>query len=213
MIYDQVNPQSPIRQGDIFRRIPRVDLSLASLAVVDEDESYRKTSWRDALADNDNGSAIAALLPIKPVDAIVITQNCDAARGEYLCLCQIDTFLLAIGQKDPPKNSEKWQSLIVKKGREMPRLFYLPADSSLGFSEPMAADFRVILRIPRNDLDDLRDHRAGRLNETAFEHFRESLAHFFRRYAYNEWYPLTKEQFEAYAKACGEPVTPFRWQE
>lgn len=213
MIYDQVDAQSPIRQGDIFRRIPRVDLSLAALAIVGEDDSYRKTSWRDALADNDNGSPIAALLPIKPVDAIVITQNCDAVRGEYLCLCQIDAFLPSIGQSEPPKSADKWQSLIIKKAREMPRLFYLPPDPSLGFLESMAADFRVLLRIPRTDLEDLRDHRIARLNHESFEHFRESLAHYFRRYAYNEWYPLTKEQYEAYAKACGESVKPYPWQE
>jgi len=213
MIYALVDRQADIRQGDIFRRIPRVDLSLTRLAVVDDDETYRDTSWRDALADSEDGTAITALLPIKPVDAIVITQNCDAARGEYLCLCQIENFLLASGQTDPPANANKWQSLIVRKGREMPRLFYLPADASVGFSVPMVTDFRVILRIPRIELCELRDQRAGRLNETAFEHFRESLANYFRRYAYNEWYPLTKEQFEAYAKACCEPVAPYPWQE
>jgi len=40
----------------------------------------------------------------------------------------------------------------------------------------------------------------------------EALAHFFRRYAYNEWYPLTKEEFAAYAADCPEPVAPYSWQ-
>jgi hypothetical protein len=121
--------------------------------------------------------------------------------------------LTTIGQKDPPKNHDKWQSLIIKKGREMPRLFYLPADTIPDFDKPKAADLRVILRVPRTDLETLREHRVCRLNAEAVEHFRETLAHYFRRYAFNEWYPLTKEQFEAYSTACPEPVKAYPWQE
>jgi hypothetical protein len=29
---------------------------------------------------------------------------------------------------------------------------------------------------------------------------------------YNEWYPLTKDQFEAYSAHCEEPLEPFPWQ-
>jgi len=54
--------------------------------------------------------------------------------------------------------------------------------------------------------------RVGRLNEVASEHFRERIGGFFRRYAYDEWYPLDKAEFEAYRKEKPEPVEPFDWQ-
>ena len=57
----------------------------------------------------------------------------------------------------------------------------------------------------------MRELRVGRLKDMANEHFREKLASFFRRYAYNAWYPLTKEEFEAYEKE--NPGTePYNWQ-
>ena len=37
MIYEAVAPDEPIRQGDIFRNIPRVDFSLAALPVMESD--------------------------------------------------------------------------------------------------------------------------------------------------------------------------------
>ena len=49
------------------------------------------------------------------------------------------------------------------------------------------------------------------LNAVAMEHFREVLSNFFRRYAFNEWYPLTTEEFKSYDEQCG-PVAPFDWQ-
>jgi hypothetical protein len=207
MIYERVDIGRPIKQGDIFRHVPRVDLSLAAIPVV-EDEGTHEARWLDI----PQNSEITAILTVKSVTGIVITQNCDAQRGEYLCLAQIDPFIHVIGHNAPPKNADKWQSLIIQQARTNSRLFYLPADRSLGFNEPMVVDFRIIIRVPRHDVEDLRSERCGTLNATANDHFRETLAHFFRRYAYNEWYPLAKDQFEAYADRCGEPVEPFPWQ-
>lgn len=39
----------------------------------------------------------------------------------------------------------------------------------------------------------------------------ESIAQYFRRYPYDEWYPLTNEDFLEYNKEKG-PVEPFEWQ-
>src|SRR5437773_76863 len=109
MIYTRVDAEVPIRQGDIFRGIPRIDCSLGRLAILDEDDSHREVSWSEILRENAYDT-VTALLPLKPVQAIVITQNCDAVRGEYLCLCEIDEFLSATGKKDkPPSNSKKWE--------------------------------------------------------------------------------------------------------
>lgn len=215
MIYEIPPPDSPISQGDIFRGVPRVEISLDALSVLEEDEQLEQKAWKDILSASDphQPPTVTAILPIKPVLAIVITQNCDAARGHSLSLCEIDSFLTEKEKAQPPTNAKKWQSKIVKDIRQIPRLFYLPADQSIGIDEKKAVDFRSVLRVTRTDLEAMRDHRIGRLNHVATEHFRESLAQFFRRYPVNEWYPLTKEEFEAYAlEAKPEEVEPYPWQ-
>jgi hypothetical protein len=141
-----------------------------------------------------------------------VTQNCDAARGQFICLAQVDPFLEATG-RTAPATPKKWEKLIIDHSRSAPRFFYLPPDVAFGFTEPMAADFRIILRVSRIDLETLRTtRRIGRLKEVARDHFRENLAYFFRRYAFNEWYPLTLEQFQAYAEDRDEHLDPFPWQ-
>lgn len=162
MIYESVNVEDPITQGDIFRNIPRVDFSLESMAVAEGDEEdleLHHTTWRDALEGAAPTKPISVLLPIKPVTAIVITQNCDAARGEYLCLCEISEYLSATGQETAPRNPDKWQSFILRASRTNHRFFYLPEDPQRGFAARSAVDFRVILRMPRVDLERLKDHR------------------------------------------------------
>ena len=207
MIYETIGPEEPIKQGDIFHHVPRVDFDLSNLAVVD-DEQTRETSWQDF----QNGGEITAVLTIKSVTGIVVTQNCDARRGEYLYLCQVDPFLAVLAQATPPKGPEKWQRLILTTARTNHRLYYLPGDEKVGFSEPMVADFRIVIRVSRNDLEELRENRVGRLNDVAIEHFRESFSQYFRRYAYDEWYPLSKDQFDTYAAAYREAIEPYPWQ-
>ena len=76
-------------------------------------------------------------------------------------------------------------------------------DAAFGLGARSAVDFRVVLPVPRLDLESMRDLRIARLNQVAREHFREALSHFFRRYAFNEWYPLNREEFNAYAEQAG----------
>ena len=209
MIYEQLNPSEPIQQGDIFRHVPFVDLTLSTVVTVDAEEQ-RETDWRHIIAGGDS-SRVAAILPIRSVLGIVITQNCDAVRGRYIAVSEILPFVSVLRQT-APKDPKGWQSLITKACRDNLRLFYLPADPEFGFSDRMAADFGVITPVPRQGLEDLREHRLGRLNEESYEHFRETLSQFFRRYPYDEWYPLTREEFEAYARSKPEPVTPRPWQ-
>lgn len=218
MIYERVSPESPIQQGDLFRCVPRVEMSLAQIPVIDGLQT-RQTSWRELVKSSsvgqfpENAQPVAAVLAIKPVLAIAITQNCDAARARDLCLCQVDKFLTVVGQKEAPQNSKKWQSLIIRMMRTNPKFFYLPEDSVFGINERMAADFRVIIRVAREDLEAMRaDYRIARLKPLATEHFRESLSFFFRRYAFNEWYPLTPDEFQAYKGESQEPVDPYAWQ-
>ena len=216
MIYELVRGDADIRQGDIFRSIPRVDISLASLPVMEKDGELNETSWQDFIDEPEGDRALSVILPVRPVDAIVITQDCDCARGEYVSLCQIERYVEVAGlSASPPKDDEAWRRKIVKGMSEQPRLFYLPIDPRMGIPERMAVDFRVVLPVRRTDLESLRRSRIGRLNSVAYEHFRESLAQFFRRYPVNVWYPLSVAEFGKYSESIKPPEkkpSPYPWQ-
>jgi hypothetical protein len=117
-----------------------------------------------------------------------------------------------MNQSSPPKTAKAWQSLLMRMSRQNPRFFYLPEAAQFGLAARSAADFRVVLPVPRTDLETMRDLRIARLNPVAREHFREALSHFFRRYAFNEWYPLTREEFAVYKDQADEDVPAFDWQ-
>ena len=228
MIYERVDAGTAIRQGDIFHGLPRVDISLADLAVVSRDPStnsleHRVMSWSDALSDPNTAESresedettqlVRAVLPVSVVSAIVITQDCDAERADDLSLCEID--LLSAIQKDTANwtSTKRWAGFLTKQASDHVRWFYLPPDPDFSFQDRMAVDFRSIIRLPKPDIEALRTARVGRLNKVAYEHFREKVAHFFRRYPYDPWYPLTSEELAEYSKGLSEPVRPFPWQE
>ena len=75
----------------------------------------------------------------------------------------------------------------------------------------MGVDFQDVFTVPRLDLEELRRQRRGRLDGVAEAHFRERIAEFFRSYGYDEWYPLNREEFEAYERDHHGTV-PFPWQ-
>ena len=77
---------------------------------------------------------------------------------------------------------------------------------------PAESAIHVVFHIFRDDLEkNVKELRRGRLNKIAFQHYRESIAQYFRRYPYDEWYPLNNEEFEEYNLNKG-PVDPFEWQ-
>jgi hypothetical protein len=227
MIYDSVDETETIRQGDIFRNLPRVDISLKELAVLastSEGESVEEMSWEEAIRDSNASEVIGtdtdketllirAILPVCPVDAIVITQDCDAARAVVLSLCEITSlFDMNKGMKTVTSVS-KWARELSKGESDSVRYFYLPPDAKYGFTERKAVDFRSIIRLPQPHIDQLKTFRIGRLKTVPYEHFREKIAQFFRRYPYDPWYPLNKEEFEAYAKDYPPgSIKPFEWQ-
>jgi hypothetical protein len=106
---------------------------------------------------------------------------------------------------------KKWKNIITQQARINQKWFYLPPDEKVGFAQKMGVDFLVTLRVPRVDLETLRSLRKGRLNAIADEHFRERIAEFFRRYPYDEWYPLNKEELQAYVEEYPD-AKPFPWQ-
>ena len=102
--------------------------------------------------------------------------------------------------------------IVIESEYENRPQVYLPPNKEIGFFEKMAVDFMMTLRVPRADLEELRDLRRGRLNEIADEHFRERISEFFRRYPYDEWYPLDREELKAYLDEYPD-AKPFPWQQ
>lgn len=209
MIYEYPDVNAPIRQGDIFVGLPRVETSLGRIAVLEADGSTTERDWREiALQEKE----ITALLGVRPVVAIVATQDCDATHGQDITLCEIRPFQLVERKAAQTTAPKKWKNILTQHARINQKWFYLPPDPRVGFRDKMAVDFMVTLRVPRGELEGLRDFRKGRLNPLADEHFRERIAEFFRRYPYDEWYPLNSEELDAYRQEYPD-VQPFPWQQ
>jgi len=212
MIYERLDADAPIRQGDIFRNIPKIiDFSTDAMSVVDKDDQISIRSWEDLIAEEGFPGSVETIVAVEPVDAIVITQDCDLVRSPEITLCQIDTFQIVM-KITPPTVAAKWMNLITKQCRMNQKWYYLPIAEEFGFTEKMAVDFQSVIRVGREDIEKMKSgHRIGRLNDLAIAHFRERVGEFFRRYPYDEWYPLTKEELEAYRKNKGDSE-PFPWQ-
>jgi len=221
MIYESVGTEKVIEQGDIFRTVPRIDISFENISVLEEDPDTQEiesqtVSWREAVQTKAvrQEPLIRAILPVHAVDAIVITQSCDAIRAEDLSLCEIGPLPDIFPAAENWKKIKSWVSNLTKEGTEHLRFFYLPPNDSVGFTDRMAVDFRTVLRLPRQHLENHKYLRVGRLNKVAYEHFREKLSQFFRRYPYDPWYPLNKEEFDDYASRYEDvKPEPYDWQE
>lgn len=212
MIYEIPASNVPIQQGDIFRYIPRIDIDLEQLAVLNGND-LSQSNWVE-ITENDGSAAITSLVAIRPVTAIVITQDCDAVRVDDIALSEIVLFEQVMPDIKTTKYPQKTWNTITKQSRLNLRWFYLPIDQNIGFSQRMAADFHSVLRTSRFFLEDhVAQFRIARLKDVAVEHFREKLSEYYRRYPYDEWYPLDKSEFLEYRKSKTEPIEPFDWQE
>ncbi len=207
MIYEVPSISDRICQGDIFIGLPRIDFSLNRIVLIDEQEQ-REVKWTDIAQERDSTNIIAS---IRSVSAIVTTQDCDAVRAPDITLCEIQNFEKVSGNLNPTNNIKTWINIIIQQSRANLKWFYLPPDPAIGFNEKMGADFRITLRIPREDLESFKALRKARLIDTAEEHFRERLSEFYRRYPYNEWYPLDKTEFDVYKQKHSD-VMPYKWQ-
>ncbi|NQT18101.1 MAG: hypothetical protein HQ592_00235 [Planctomycetes bacterium] len=208
MIYEFPANDAPIRQGDIFAGVPKLEISLNQVMAVTQGYRTELVSW-DEIAKT--GDPINAVVGARPVVAIVISQDCDASRAGDVTLCEIRAFQDVEGKCKDTTAPGKWAGIITQHARINQKWFYLPPDPQIGFDHKMGVDFTVSLRIARRDLEDSRRLRSGRLNDTAWAHFRERIAEFYRRYPYDEWYALNQEELQAYVKAHGE-VDLFPWQ-
>lgn len=214
MIYDFPGIEEPIRQGDIFSSLPQVTFDPLHVLKTGDD-GIEPTTWLEQLATEN----IEAIATVKPVMGIVITQDCDTTRDKLITFCRIDKITNIVPMaRDVPQKPEKvlawWNNIITKQSRSDQKWFYLPPDERMEFTEKMAADFQTLVTVDRVFLSQNKNLRVGRLKAVADEHFREHIAQYFRRYPYNEWYPLNKEEFESYKREPSRADSaPYPWQE
>ncbi|MBU1661086.1 MAG: hypothetical protein KKD28_06400 [Chloroflexi bacterium] len=219
MIYVYPGATEPIRQGDIFRRLPRIQLtdmlSPEKLLIVWEEttdgDRLREVDWVQFAQSN---SSIYTRVFMRSVIGIVITQDCDALRAENITLCEVRPFPDVDSNVHENMKTKSFVSIVTKHARINQKWYYLPPDIRMGFDGKMAADLASVFEVPRELLGQYRDTlRLGRLeDEVAWPHFRERVAEFFRRYPYNEWYPLTSEEVDAYEMDKGPVERRYSWQ-
>src|SRR5579863_1140776 len=93
MIYEPVPEDAPFEQGDLFRQLPKPEFSLQEVVTVSQPQAgqaeFRTSTWDRAAAEE---TPVRALVPVRQVSAILITQTCDAARAEALSFCEIAPF-------------------------------------------------------------------------------------------------------------------------
>ena len=207
MIYEYPEEGEPIRQGDIFSGIPRVDFSLEAIPVVRDNEAER-CSWAEIASEAEPLNAIVA---IRPVAAIVISQDCDAAHAPDITLCEIRDFRDVERKCKETKSTRSWIKIITQQARQNQKWLYLPPDEKLGFTERMGADFLTTIRLAREELERVRHLRKARLVDVARQHLRERVSEFYRRYPVDEWYPLSAEELTEYRKDY-PAADPFPWQ-
>lgn len=208
MIYEYPDAAKPVRQGDIFVGLPRIDISLREIPIIGADGETDLLGWREIV---ETGRPVTAVLGLCPVAGIVATQDCDASRARDITLCEVRRFQEVERKSADTSKPRSWKNLLTQHSRINLNWFYLPPDERIGFEEKMAVDFMVTMRVAREELEELRDLRRGRLNPIADEHFRERTSEFFRRYPYDEWYSLDKEELQAYMHEYPD-ARPFPWQ-
>jgi hypothetical protein len=207
MIYDYPSSDSPIRQGDIFLGLPRLVIGLKQLPILSDDGPELR-SWAEL---SGNREPIEAIVSLRSVNAIVISQDCDTTRAPDISFCEIGPFQEIERKSAQTSSPKKWASMLTQQARINQKWFYLPPDSRLKFETKMAVNYMVTFCLPREDIESILHLRTGRLNDVAAAHFRERIAEFFRRYPYDEWYPLNQEELTEYIKDHSDTV-PFPWQ-
>ena len=73
MIYEFPEIEAPIRQGDIFFRVPRMDFSLKQLPIITDAGVIEETKWIEIIKGLE---LVTAMIAVRPVCAIVATQDC-----------------------------------------------------------------------------------------------------------------------------------------
>jgi len=197
--YLSVLESQGLGQGDIFKHLPFFDLkSNEVINIVPENTGSVKLS-RDlaSYVPDQNGELTNVLADIIFRPGIIITQNCDVLRSEYVSFCELRPY--TDFEKDFEKQTTdiKKVNFLTKNFRNKDKFFYLLFDESV-FQERMAIDFSRIYQIRRELLETMKNKRLAHLGTVPLEHFRIKIANYFKRYAYDEWYILNRSEFGEY---------------
>jgi hypothetical protein len=216
LIYKFPEEDEPIKQGDIFYPLPKTILNLEKLATLSSAGDKSERTWI-SLSKERSDPTIATKL--RCIWGIVATQDCDAARDDpikkpMISFFEIEPFASVCTDQLPKNIKDKFPTWIGPTCHKNLKWFYLPPDAEIGFSEKMAINFHQVFQLRLSDLSrNIGILRKGRLNRVAYEHYRECIAQYFRRYPYDEWYPLNKEEFSIYNKKYDNMIPPYPWQE
>lgn len=215
-MYSFPDNTEPIRQGDIFRWLPKTELALGDekLPIITETEEsgVREIDWFEIAKKNNPIDTIAV---VRPVLGIVITQDCDASKNTYIAFAEIRPFTEVEVLYSEETKLKGIVNIITRESRKNQKWYYLAKNSRIEFDKKMGVDFQSIFEVQRAMLEKHKETiRIGRLEDTvASPHFRERIAEFFRRYPYNEWYPLDTEEITNYEETRHIKVDPrYPWQ-
>jgi hypothetical protein len=216
-VYTLVPPTDPIRQGDIFRWLPKIEVILGDEGLpVLTDQNKDGVKEIDWLTFAHNSEDIAtATVSVRSVQGIVVSQDCDAARAQNIAFCEIRPFSEIEASSSTAKGIAKVVEVITTNSRKNQKWYYLAPDERLNFIERMGVDFQSMFQV---NSEMLKKHiellRLGRVcDDVAWPHFRERVAEFFRRYPYNEWYPLNNEEVKVYDGGKGRVDIFYPWQQ
>lgn len=216
-MYTIPSTDEDIRQGDIFRLLPKIDMLLgpSNLPQITEPqtEGMRVIDWFQLAETTMEVTANVGAL-VRPVLGIVISQDCDAGRASRIAFCEIVPFKKVNSKYNEAWGTRRFVEELPEQTRENQKWYYLAEDPTLGFDQKMGVDFQSVFEVPREMLDAYKEKlRVGRLDdEVAWPHFRERVAEFFRRYPYNEWYPFTLDEIRSYEDKKHISVQRYRWQ-
>lgn len=209
MIYEKRNVEDPLYQGDIFSCIPLPefsileDLATAAQSVIKWEEHVKNTA-----------EPLAAVVQLRPVMAMVISQDCEIARDDgSVTLALVDKFTTVHrGLGTPTPSPATVQKHVTRLSKVNLQWFYLPACAEVGFTDRMATDFETTMRLDVADLLSWRKFRVAGLIEYAREHLRHRIGYFFQRYPVDEWYALDSDELKAYQKDGHPDASPYPWQ-
>ncbi|HLA80764.1 MAG TPA: hypothetical protein VJP78_03905, partial [Thermoleophilia bacterium] len=134
MIYEYPDQAASLRQGDIFLGLPRIDLSLQEVLLAEPD-GERIARWEELASQS---RPVNIIVPVRPVAAIVATQDCDTIHSRDITLCEIREFRDVERKSKETSAPKKWKNIITQQARINQKWFYLPPDERVGFTDKMA---------------------------------------------------------------------------
>jgi hypothetical protein len=214
-VYSFPNVNESIRQGDIFRWLPKLELVTGenSIPLLNEqlDRGIREVDWFQTAQ---LGKPVIANVLAISVIGIVISQDCDASRAPSIAFCEVRPFCEVYPQFDETTTKlNGFVNIVVEHSRKNQKWYYMAENPQIGFNRKMGVDFHSVFMVPREFLDKYKETlRLGRLDDdVAYPHFRERVSEFFRRYPYNEWYPLNSAELAEYEKKTPVDIR-YPWQ-